>query len=331
MFHTNSKLRGFFNLLSLHVITSVTAQRPAGTSICDYYTTALLTNDSAANQYTLLTLLVNTAVIGNYTEACILNPNGMYNGTAVNLVPYFNGCDVSTNNGTVFNLVTNPPISQNFLDGGGAAPLMNNMPANDMTSNHFLLTHLYQYFGVLLGCSKYNSPGFPAYGGVGSMYRVHQYMALDPYEIGYFITQVGLSAASFGVAQSDINIVASALFSLFSYKCEPPVTVVPAQGPVLDSICVDVTCPAAPNAMCGLYDNMNGTSPSPATASSCLTGTMTSTSMSNSMSTSMATSCPTQTGKAYTKTETFTKTVTVTKKPHQTHVWCDNEWQWCNK
>ncbi|KAK0864038.1 hypothetical protein LTR87_015945 [Friedmanniomyces endolithicus] len=118
-------------------------------------------------------------------------------------------------------------------------------------------------------------------------------MALDPYEIGYFITQVGLSAASFGVAQSDITDVTSALFSLFSYKCEPPVTVVPAQGPVLDSICVDVTCPAAPNAMCGLYDNMNG--------------------------------------KAYTKTEIFTKTVTVTKKPHQTHVWCDNEWQWCNK
>ncbi len=158
-----------------------------------------------------------------------------------------------------------------------------------------------------------------------------RYMGLDPYEIGYFITQVGLSAASFGVAQSDITDVASALFSLFSYKCEPPVTVVPAQGPVLDSICVDVTCPAAPNAMCGLYDNMNGTSPSPATASSCLTGTMTSTSMSNSMSTSRSTSCPTQTGEVYTKTEIFTKTVTVTKKPYQSHVWCDNEWQWCNK
>ncbi len=75
MFHTNTKLRGFFNLLSLHAITSVTAQRPADTSICDYYTTALFTNDSAANQYTLLTLLVNTAVIGNYTEVC--TPRGL--------------------------------------------------------------------------------------------------------------------------------------------------------------------------------------------------------------------------------------------------------------
>lgn len=59
----------------------------------------------------------------------------MYNGVAVNLVPYFNGCDISTNNGTVFNLQTNPPISQNFLDGGGAAPLTMNKPANDKTSN----------------------------------------------------------------------------------------------------------------------------------------------------------------------------------------------------
>jgi hypothetical protein len=41
------------------------AQRPDNTSICDYYTTALLNNNTAANQLTLLTLLVNTAVVGN--------------------------------------------------------------------------------------------------------------------------------------------------------------------------------------------------------------------------------------------------------------------------
>ncbi|GJC90690.1 hypothetical protein ColLi_13528 [Colletotrichum liriopes] len=41
------------------------AQRPADTPICDYYTTALLKNNTAENQYILLTLLVNTVVIGN--------------------------------------------------------------------------------------------------------------------------------------------------------------------------------------------------------------------------------------------------------------------------
>lgn len=46
-------------------VSGVAAQRPSGTSICDYYTTALLKNNTAENQLTLLTLVVNTAVIGN--------------------------------------------------------------------------------------------------------------------------------------------------------------------------------------------------------------------------------------------------------------------------
>lgn len=38
-------------------------------------------------------------------------------------------------------------------------------------------------------------PGFDAYTGHASMYEVHKFMALDPYEVGYFITQVGLAAS----------------------------------------------------------------------------------------------------------------------------------------
>lgn len=114
---------------------SALAQRPSNTSICDYYTTALLKENNATNQYTLLTLVVNTAVIGNYTQPNvgvsvpgILNPNGTYNGTKVNLVPYFNGGLASTND-------NGKAVARNFLDGGGAAPLMKNMPAEDMNSN----------------------------------------------------------------------------------------------------------------------------------------------------------------------------------------------------
>jgi len=56
----------FFKALAVAVaVGGVAAQRPSNTSICDYYTTALLTNNTAENQLTLLTLLVNTAVIGN--------------------------------------------------------------------------------------------------------------------------------------------------------------------------------------------------------------------------------------------------------------------------
>lgn len=103
-------------------------------SICDKYTTALLKDDTPANQYTLLTLLVNTVVIGNYTQPNvgvalpgILAP-GVYGGEQVNLLPYFNGCLESTN-------VNNKPASVNFLDGGGAAPLTMDLPANNMNSN----------------------------------------------------------------------------------------------------------------------------------------------------------------------------------------------------
>lgn len=54
---------------------------------------------------------------------------GMYNGTMVDLAPYFNGALASSNRGG------KTGVAINFLDGGGAAPIMMNMPANDTTSN----------------------------------------------------------------------------------------------------------------------------------------------------------------------------------------------------
>jgi hypothetical protein len=99
------------------------------------YTTALLKENNATTQKTLVTLVVNTAVIGNYTQPNVgiavpgILANGTYNGTAVNLLPYFDGALLSTNTGS------KSGVSQSFLDGGGAAPLMMDMPANDTTSN----------------------------------------------------------------------------------------------------------------------------------------------------------------------------------------------------
>lgn len=119
-------------VLSASAVLASPARRDM--SICDKYTTALLKDNTPANQYTLLTLVVNTVVIGNYTQPNvgitvpgILAPAD-YMGEQVNLLPYFNGCLESTN-------VNNMPESVNFLDGGGAAPLKMNMPANDTTSN----------------------------------------------------------------------------------------------------------------------------------------------------------------------------------------------------
>ena len=57
----------------------------------------------------------------------ILN-NGTFNGTAVNLLPYFDGGLASNNRGG------SSGVAVNFLDDGGAAPLMMNMPSNSNSS-----------------------------------------------------------------------------------------------------------------------------------------------------------------------------------------------------
>lgn len=75
-------------------------------------------------------------------------------------------------------------------------------------------------------------------------------MVLDPYQVGYFIEQVGLAAASFGVAESDITAVATALATLFDYRCAPKTAVIKAQGAQYQSICTDEMCPLAMNSTC---------------------------------------------------------------------------------
>ena len=107
-----------------------------------------------------------------------------------------------------------------------------------------------------------------------------RFMDLDQYELGYFISQVGLAAASFGVSQSDISTVATALQKLFGYKCSPPSTVVPGDT-VLDSICINPSCPLDPMPTCAAYPS-GGTGTPPATCSMTASSTP---SMSKSRST----------------------------------------------
>jgi hypothetical protein len=121
-------------MTALGAATLAVAQRPNGTSICDYYSEALFNSTSGKTEYTLITALVNTAVIGNYSAGAksavtgIVN-KGMYMGHEINLLPYFDGELASTNRGG------SSGVSVNFLDGGGAAPLEKGMAADDMTSN----------------------------------------------------------------------------------------------------------------------------------------------------------------------------------------------------
>lgn len=72
------------------------------------------------------------------------------------------------------------------------------------------------------------------------MYEVHKFMALDPNQLGYFIENVGLSAASFGVTSSDVAAVGTALMNAFGYRCLPPASIPPFEPPALQSICIAV-------------------------------------------------------------------------------------------
>lgn len=156
---------------------AVSAQNSSTPSFCDKYSTALFNSTAADKQLTLLTLVVNSAVIGNYSNATAPNAavkptgivnNGTYMGKSVSLLKYFDGTVASTNrNGKA--------SSVSFLDGGGPTPLMANKPANDTTSNQYMLfTHLYSYFGTLLGCSSVGKGAFPAYAGSTSQASVHK-------------------------------------------------------------------------------------------------------------------------------------------------------------
>ncbi|APA15390.1 hypothetical protein sscle_14g101600 [Sclerotinia sclerotiorum 1980 UF-70] len=243
-----------FAVAALGLVGAVTAQRPTDTSICDYYTTALFKNNTADSQQQLMTRIVNIALIGNghYSRRSVnvtgIISTGTYNGIKVSLLPYFDGGLFSTNGG-------GKPISVNFLDGGGSGTLMSYKAADSMSSNqYFLMTHLYQYFGVLLGCSKQGGTNFPAYSGSDSQYKVHKFMNLSDAEVNYFIEQVALSASFFGVSASDLMIIGYSLRQSFGYRCLPPATIVPSQGAQLQSICTDPTCPLASNNTCASYD-----------------------------------------------------------------------------
>lgn len=125
------------------------------------------------------------------------------------------------------------------------------------------------------------------------MYDVHKFMDLTAAENNYFIEQVALSAASFGVAASDLQTVGTALNSLFGYRCSPEVTVTGGQ-PELQAICIADSCPTSPNATCSAYaaavmPSVAVSSLVPTTTAS-VTGSMTGTAAASSAASSRASS-----------------------------------------
>jgi hypothetical protein len=125
----------FRTLSFLFFLAPSLAQRPSNISICDYYTPSILGNNTASNQLLLVTIWVNTFVVGNYTtpnDGVFVHGFAMpdvYNGIEIALLPYFTGAYNSTNLGG------NSGATKFFLDDGGAVPVLKNMSSNGNTTS----------------------------------------------------------------------------------------------------------------------------------------------------------------------------------------------------
>lgn len=241
-------------LLALAAVAYVQAQRPSDVSICDYYAPKYFGGDNTAiNQYSFMNVLVNRFAFGGITLESgenitgFLTP-GTYQGKPVNLLPHFNGGLASANQGGEHGVA----ISIIRPDGSGRAPIPPHFTPNGTNLvQNVHLTHVYPYFGTVIGCSKIGDTGFPPYSGPNSIYETHKFMNLGPEDVGYFITQIGLSLSSMGVTDEDVAISNSTFDRLFNYRCLPPYDLIKNQGAQSSSICQRSDCPIAPeNPIC---------------------------------------------------------------------------------
>lgn len=114
-----------------------------GSSICDRYAGSILGANTLETQQLLITLFVNTALVGNYTtpNVGIRVPGiiwpGEFQGKPINQMPYFDGSLASSNVGK--DLGHGQAI--NWLDGGGPAALRSNVSAFNVTSNQLYVPY----------------------------------------------------------------------------------------------------------------------------------------------------------------------------------------------
>ena len=105
------------------------------------------------------------------------------------------------------------------------------------------MIHLYQYFGIILGCDE---PSFPKYAGNPSQAAVHRYMDLKAPEMHYFIHNIYDAALTLGVAGPDLVThvgdaisIGVGLDNIFNKKCSPPQKVATYQPSAPQSMCHD--------------------------------------------------------------------------------------------
>jgi hypothetical protein len=106
--------------------------------LCDKYIDSILGSNTPANQRLLMTLFVNTALVGNYTTPNTgVRVNGIiwpghWKGEPVDLMSWFNGELASSN---PYPEDPGHGISVNWLDGGGPDALRQNLTSFEQGTN----------------------------------------------------------------------------------------------------------------------------------------------------------------------------------------------------
>jgi hypothetical protein len=168
-----------------------------------------------------------------------------------------------------------------------------------------LFSHFFNAFAHIFGCTLPPPPP-PSTGGPLSLAYVHKFMNLNNTDLGHFIDQVTKATEHYGFSEQDGETFNTQMNSLYNVRCAPPITLNPAQGPELLSLCQASSCPLAePNPDCAAYVNL--TANGLPNSSSAQGSASTSTSLSSSTSsTSTFTSATTTTSSTSSATATTT-------------------------
>ncbi|KAI1264470.1 hypothetical protein F5Y18DRAFT_390573 [Xylariaceae sp. FL1019] len=268
------------------------AQRPSDASICDYYAETRYGSNSSDSQFKLMEHIVALAFGGgtdlqgaSNLSTGILN-SGNFEGLAVNLRPWFDGSEPTTN-------LNDQAVGIDWLDDGAQKPLMDFLKGKtssvilDKGSNEFrLFAHFYSSFGHVFGCTLVQ--GFPKAndsGGPINLAYVHKYMNLNQTDLGHFIDQLTLASKFYGFSDADADTLSTYMNAHYNIRC------LPADDGQLTSLCQAPECPlAAPSPDCAAYDDLGpsvtGSSPGGGSGVSSDTPSSTPTSLSSSSPTS---------------------------------------------
>lgn len=136
MVQLSSKTVAAFAVAALSALASA-QERPNTTSVCDFYANKTVGSTSAADQRTIMQLVLHTALFGAFSKynqpvpglTGALKPT-VFDGEYVDLNGYFNGGFASTNEGGTSG------ASADFYDDGGLEVLLQLQPDKGNLSSH---------------------------------------------------------------------------------------------------------------------------------------------------------------------------------------------------